>query len=332
MKDLRILWLGKNDINKVSCYSLHFRRELEKHAEVSTYGINWPHPDLPGGHPGRWKEMDARKLVKVFNPDLIYISLYTWDHLDKIDIPKTMFWTDPHGDTPGNIAWAKRSRIDSILMPYIGRSDKYGIPRYEKMFADSPVKIRFFPFWVDTEVFKDYGFERDIDLCLLGRTGWRPFRLKIFNYYKDEGGKAGENYKVFYYPRPKRNWDWPDERLKKHGFVARESYAKLLARCKGYPMPCGVARYTVPKYFEGPAAKTLVFSNVPAGAEQCHFVPDETFVHIEPDNFTEKIDYYLENDGERKKIVDAAYKNVHKYHSVKIRVQEFLDHVENELF
>ncbi len=330
MKDFKILWLGKNDMYKMASYGLYLRQEMARHAEVSTYGIGWGHPDIPIKQLWRRKETDILKLVDIFKPDYIFIDLYwNWENLDKVDIPKTIFWGDPHEDAFNRIEWVTKNKVTG-LMPFVGIYPRAGLQWYRERLPDH-IKLKYFPMWVDTNVFKDYGYERDIDLCLLGRCGVRPFRAKVYNYYKDNGGEAGENYKVFYYRRPKRNWLWSDEKLKEMGYVARESYAKLIARCKGYPMPVGACKYTVAKFFEAPAAKTLIFSNTPGGADRLHFIPDKTFVEINLDNWKEKIDYYLENESERNKIIEAAYKNIHKHHTVKIRVQELFDYVENEL-
>ncbi len=328
MKDLKILWLGKNDMYKMSCYAKYLREALAEIAHVETYGIGWPHPDLTIGKPWRHKETDILKLVKVFKPDFIYIDLYfEWDNIPKTDIPVSIFWSDPHDRIDRYLLWVKENKPDVCLLPYWGDYPRWGMQRFRENLPED-IRLKFFPISVNVDIFKDYGYERDIDLCLLGRVSrrWLPLRTPIINHYKDS-----KDYKVFYRPRPKRNWRWDEKTLKKHDFVARESFAKLLARCKMWPFGCSIWKYALPKFFEGMASKTLVLSDTPASAERLHFIPDKTFVEINLDNFKEKIDYYLENEDERKKIIREGYETVLKYHTTKIRARELVDYVEKEL-
>ena len=248
-------------------------------------------------------------------------------NVPKTNVPVSIFWSDPHDRIGRYLPWVKENKPDVCLLPYWGDYPQWGMQKLRETLPES-IRLKYFPMSVNVDVFKDYGYERDIDLCLLGRTSrrWFPLRTTIYKYYMD-----GEKYNVFYRVRPKRNWNWDEAALKKHDFVARESFAKLLARCKLWPFGLGITRYPLIKLFEGMASKTLVLSDSPADVERIHLTPDKDFVEINLDNFKEKIDYYLENESERKKIIDSGYKTVHKYHTTRIRARELVDYVENEL-
>ena len=98
-----------------------------------------------------------------------------------------------------------------------------------------------------------------------------------------------------------------------------------------YPFGCSIWKYALPKFFEAMACRTLVLSDSPAGAGALHFEPGVNFVEISLEDYREKVDYYLENEKERERIVDNAFKMVHRYHTCEIRARELLDYVEGEL-
>jgi len=57
-----------------------------------------------------------------------------------------------------------------------------------------------------------------------------------------------------------------------------------------------------------------------------HFVPDEDFVYYESlDDLKAKVEYYLVNENERKKIARNGYEKVKSHHTYRHRVREMLD-------
>jgi len=111
----------------------------------------------------------------------------------------------------------------------------------------------------------------------------------------------------------------------------RESYVEALNKCKMLCFDGSSNRYSVTKYFECMATKTLALADTPMDAEDLHFKPDYNYVEINKDNFRDKILYYMDNEKERKRITENAYTDILKYHTLDIRVKQLLKYIE-ELF
>ena len=84
-------------------------------------------------------------------------------------------------------------------------------------------------------------------------------------------------------------------------------YANGLRRSKLCLFDGGVFNYPVKKYVECIATGCLVMAPVPKEAEYLGYIDGETMVSIDHTNFREKIEYYINNEPERKRITDNAY-------------------------
>lgn len=136
---------------------------------------------------------------------------------------------------------------------------------------------------------------------------------------------------VFHKVRVKKSWGWDDQSLKKNDILIHEDYAKAISRCKMMCFDGSLYHYPSQKYFECMATKTLAVAEKPCDAEDLHFIPDYNFVEVNKDNFMDKIRYYLENESERKRITNNAYETILRYHTLDIRIQQFIGYVKELL-
>lgn len=333
MKDITILWLGRDQSTRITSHGKYFYEELDKRVNLvpvwglSRYNKNNPIRDM--------KFIKQQLDEAGIKPDVVYIGPphYNWDDLQIFDIPKLYWWSDPHTGPIPKIEWFNRSKIDVALHCVYGdkENNRWGMWNIAPQLNGKSV---LFPHPINTEVFKDYGQEKDIDSLVLGRAarGWYPFRLKIHNWLMEPEQMERWNIKVT--KRPKRDYGWTRDRVNgSEGIYAWDFYAKLLNRCKIFPHDGGVMKYPVAKMFETMACKTLALIEPPPPPTMYHLIANYNFIPIDHENFKEEIEYWIENhDGrEAKGIIRNAYKMVHEYHSTKVRCDEFMELVENEL-
>jgi spore maturation protein CgeB len=80
-----------------------------------------------------------------------------------------------------------------------------------------------------------------------------------------------------------------------------------------------------PRTFEIPASRSFELTDMPRETEK-YFTPKKEFVvYRDEKEFSELVDYYLENDEERNKIAEAGYKRVMKEHTMAHRIRKMLE-------
>ena len=318
MRDLHLLWLGRNDEYRMTSHMRYLRKEAERRVKVTKYGWKWP------GFTAR----DALIPVEKYKPDAVFIAhYYDWVNLDKVDIPKLAWWSDPHTHTARRIAWANEGKIDAVLHCCYGGKSK-GMEYLEPVLSARSV---LFPHSVDVDIVKDYNMPKIYDALVVGRSGRGIYPLRYRMRLVLESLEAAGKYKVKWQRRPKVDYGWTEERLKLRELVAGESYAKLIGQSKVVPFGTSSYRYPVAKIFEVMATNTLAMFGSPYNPELFHLVPDENFVEVDKDNFRDKFIYYVENDVEREKIAQKGYDMVQKHHSTKVRITQLIKLIEEEL-
>ena len=108
-----------------------------------------------------------------------------------------------------------------------------------------------------------------------------------------------EKYKVF----------WNSSNALDYRIATLEEYATKINQCKIWLSTTGPLLDIGPRYFEAALSKTLIFCNNMPEQYGDFFLDGKTCVTFENDlsNFEEKLDFYLANDEERKRIIDNAY-------------------------
>jgi len=196
--------------------------ELAKQTNMMHWGWEW-HPDYEPYYQNLlrtednfatiidkldWRSMrktrkvaynDIREPLKTFKPDVILIErLYNWIGLKESKVPKAIIYGDPHGK-PNE--WRRlineygaslifHCSMDKFTKRFILAEDRY--PNCKKVLM---------PFCAPTCLFKDYGFEREYDISILGRSGktTRPVRTGMMEQLGIPDNLTGE-FKVFHKP------------------------------------------------------------------------------------------------------------------------------------
>jgi len=313
----------------------HFREALAKITTTYFY----PSPKNPP-----YKDYDAKALVDQHNADAIVVGVnnetfLSVKNLDKVKVPKIMFSDDPHNWIGPKANFMDVNKVDVMLMMNIGnwhgKPEEYPVfwrepfslssPRdpkiyggmipiadkYKRLMTHKP-KFIFFPESVNTEFFYDRGINRNCDVFNSGSfdPSIYPLRRKIW-----QALSRRSNIKSCFNIGLSLSW---------------QEYTKRMARSKMLVEGIGVFGYTCQRFTQAMASKTLVVSSLPYDNLENHFVSNETFVEINNRNFESKVQYYLKHDGERRQIVENAFKCVSQYHTSKIRAQQLVDII-NEL-
>ncbi|GAG85991.1 unnamed protein product, partial [marine sediment metagenome] len=248
------------------------RYALEKITDMVHYGPMFKRFKEHGG------VMDVPTLEKIYKPDVILIQGFRkrvdrWKNLNKTSAPKAVFFSNPHEDLHMRARQLNQAKIDMSL-----HHIKNWMNRYKPLFAPSH-KMRWVPFCINPDMFKDYGFERIYDVAILGAMYQRvyPLRTKI---RKTLVGR--KDLKIFHRSRPQPRGD-PNTTF------MRANYAKAIARCKMNIFCTSKFKYAVQKFAETMGCKTLGMADVPLDAEELHFRSDYNFVEINENNFVNKI-------------------------------------------
>ena len=328
MKDLKVLYLGRNDEYRLNQGSKYLRDELATLCHVDVYGNGHIHPTLPTRR--NTFITDLTVLEEEFKPDVILIFAMknrVWHNAKKIKAPVAIIMTDPHG-ARSRLDWIKNDEIPMTLFKYIGGWDWWA----DRFFKGH--KQRWLPHVCETRIFRDRGFDREYDFALMGRRhkSTYPLRYKISKWLGYASPRAiNPKYKVFFKHRHKRSWGWTPKARATTGVIMGKEYAEAIARCKIFATGCSVYKYALTKHFEIMGTETLLASDAPAGESRLGFVRDYNYVHIDGDTFKGKLDYYLENPVEREKIASRGRELMVERHSSLVRAKELLGYLE-ELF
>lgn len=174
------------------------------------------------------------------------------------------------------------------------------------------------PYHVNTKVFRDYKFEKTIDMLMMGDISKQlyPLRNKIYHTLKAD-------HRFVYHEHPGyRNFDDNEENV----FVGL-NYAKEINRAKIFFTCDSVFNYPVSKYYQVLASNTLLLASESNELKDLGFVDGENFIAITEHNFVGKANYYLNNEPERLRIAKNGYEMVHQKHTTSMRAQQLVDHI-----
>lgn len=283
-----------------------------KHAKIICYG--------PEGF--KWNRgLDVSKLENIYKPDVILLQgtwpthLYPepggripWKNLQKVTVPKVMYFNELRSAIPERINYVNRNKIDMTLW-----GTHHIMNQHKKSLFKGHI-AKWCPWSVNINIFRPYKRERMYDVAVLGSMMYYPERQKI-----RETLSWRPDIRVFNRVRPGRGFHLDPKKELIH-----ESYARAIARSKMliFNAPKGAA---LKKYYEGMACKTLVLAPIPTDAKKLHFGAERNFVAINENNFVEKVLFYLKNEKERKRIAMNGYRTVRKHHSCQVRAKQIIE-------
>jgi len=232
--------------------------------------------------------------------------------LADVDIPIGLFVNDVH-----RFIKLRRHYINKNKIKYIFTVAR---EQFRKIYPEFEYKMIWFPHFVNTEIYKDYGLEKDISFLLMGAVNdYYPLRTKIISGYKDDP-------RFVWYRHP--GYKHFSEEEESQSIIGKQ-YARLLNRAKIFFTCPSVLQYAVIKYYEALACRSLLLAPTFKELEDLGFIPGHHFIPIEEGDFKDKAEYFLANDEERQKIIDQGYEFIQLRHSAKIRAQQLVKKMES---
>lgn len=231
--------------------------------------------------------------------------------LSSVDIPIGLLINDVH-----RFKETRRHYIRKSSIPYLFSVTR---KKFCEIYPEYTNKMEWLPHFVNTEVCKDYGLKKTINLLMMGAVNdFYPLRQKILQDYK-------ERTDFIYHSHPGyREFSKEEE---KQLYIGKK-YAKEINKSKIFFTCPSVFEYPVKKYFQALACKSLLLAPTFKELEDLGFIPGIHFVAINENNFKDKAAYYLTNVNDREQITEQGYQFVHQNHSLQFRAQQLVGRIE----
>jgi spore maturation protein CgeB len=226
-----------------------------------------------------------------------------------IRVPKGVLVGDLHNRL-GEIDRAIQYGADIIF-------HKYKLPLYI-FHPTAPSRAKnlvWLPHSVNTEVFKPAPF-KFVEVLHTGRVhpAVYPARAKSLELLRDKD----------YFVRVERPDETPYATKK---WPVDDAYADLIASSKICICGGSIYHYPVQKYFEISASDSLLVSDWFEELGMLGFKPQHNMVVIDLYNLDTQMESLLKHSEERCRVAENARELMHKYHSVKVRAKQFINHV-----
>ena len=306
MKNIKLLFLTRDDSHYIVPASHYFLKELSKYTDLKVSHESGNIEDI---------------MAKVdFEPDFIYLNDYLENFspvvtgLKSLKIPFAVGLHDLHFRYP--------DRKNDLLNEGVKYIFTYYRDKFLHWYPEFADQMRWIPHHVNTDIYKDYGLTKDIDMLMMGSTleQFYPLRISILNRFKSRP-------EFVHHPHP----GYHQIKQNEEGVFVGERYAKELNRAK-IPLTCdSVLHYPLMKYYEIIACNSLLLAPCSDELYNLGFIPGVNFVSIDENNFEEKAYYYLRAEEERKMIAFNGMKMSHQKHSTTKRVFDFLERIEEIL-
>ncbi len=233
---------------------------------------------------------------------------YIDEDWDLFKCPKAILIEDIHMDVPKwQIKKAKEVGIDIIFHRYYDSFHKYHKE------AKNDYKCIWLPHSVDTDIFFDYGEQKDSVIHVGIINEYYPFRTKVVKALSGWG-----DFKII--PRPEESLD------NKYKWPVKGKYAELVSSAK--ICVTGGSRYdiSVLKYFEIPACNTVLASNWFGDLGYLGFYPNENMIVYE-ENILEQMKELYEDEDRLSKIAKEGMSMILSKHTVEKRAVDFINDI-----
>lgn len=249
-------------------------------------------------------------LNDMFGPKL---CPYVWG-LNETNIPKGMIFHDIFDRKLERKKFVVEEKIDYVLPHYRDA--------FKKWYPEFVDRMIWFPHHAYLKVFKDYKQEKTINWLMMGAMHPKLYPLRILMQDKMRHQEG-----FVYHPHP---GFVHDKEIHPHSLI-NDEYAREINRAKMFLTCNNRFEYPLLKYFEVLACNTLLLAPITKELEDLGFVDQETMIHVTRHDFSEKAQYYLNHDEERKRIAHNGYRMVRERHSTSVRASQFLREIQQRI-
>ena len=320
---MKLLWFCTNDKNK-SWFQAWSEEQAEysKHADISFWGPGFPHYNA---------KVSAPEILEHFygdgKPDWIITGLHYLTELpaflERIDVPKAAFFEDTYNQLLKRVIplWTKY-KIKLVFHRY-----QQNMQVFKNQIT---AKWLWHPWGIDTEVFKPYTKAKKFDISMMGRMNYRFYdrRRNLLQALQ------GNSLRILHKPHP--GCFRPQRGQQKPNTVVGQEYADLLSQSLIGITTGGAPGYSVCKFFEIPAAGSLLLAPMVDDLKELGFVDGENMVAIREDRVGDGAGLILKQvrellaDPERiERIATAGRQLILDRHTWAHRAKTFFDALEN---
>lgn len=179
-------------------------------------------------------------------------------------------------------------------------------------FRDSIIHV---PWFIDAEVFKDYGEAKRIPVGLFGSFESPPF---MYPWRASIKRLVLENFPALYYRHPGYNPKLQED----NPFVLYgEAYARTLNACMVVPSCGGFAEIVVSKQIEIPASRTLLITQGTAAVVMHGYKHGVNCLFADQFDIIEQIRGVLDDRKTLRRVTDEGYRFAHSTHTLRQRPQ-----------
>lgn len=229
--------------------------------------------------------------------------------LAEIPIPSAVFVNDVHRFTETRRSFLRKNRNTHL----------FSVTRYACMdeYSEFEDRMEWFPHFIHPSIFKDYQFNKDIGILMLGKVDktypFRNYVKQVFQMHPQFLTRTHPGYTFFEDPYHK---------------LVGERYAMELNKAKIFITCPSIYTYPVKKYFEALACSTLLLAPHFDELGDLGFKPGEHFVQVDQQTVLDAVTYYLYNEVERNTITKKGYAFMHETHTISIRTNQLIKKME----
>ncbi len=328
---------------KSASYQYEVMDELSKQAQVHFYGPGFDGYDL--------NDSIENVLVKIpFKIDCIILG-HSWLNdkdggradphpllkLSNTSVPKIAILNKEYTNLDAKLAYIRDNYFD------IGFTHHHDIKQF---FESTNVQFNFWPFAFSAEKFSSTTKEKNFDIGFSGvlqnlnkNADQSDVRVGIMNLFFHTLSdvplgkkKPFDNIRIFWNSIPRnRSGRLLSKILGKHQFLDSKSYVDTLSQTKIYINTLSPMGLISPRFFESMASGALVLCE--ESSLYSNIFPEDVYLTFKNDlsDFEEIVSTLLINKTKKDKIVDKAYKLVHKEHTWEKRVSSLLSIIHKTL-
>jgi|GEM_PF-447766 len=275
-------------------------------------------------------DWDVERIAQVYfagRPDWIFVNyIQSYSHklhgFDRLSVPVLGFVGDHYNFTDTTpAAQAKQAFFRSLPLAALVSAYPHTNSQVAEALGQPQLPFIYLPWAIDSTVFYDLGKKRSDDIACMGALteGKYPFRRQVRAWLESQ-------HELRLFAR---------KRVKGRGGSDHDGEAFNLAlnRVKAAFTCASSMHYLLMKYFEIPAAGTLLFAEHIPDLDSLGFIAGVHYVAVTPDDFSERMRYFLKGAGvaEGERIRRAGHTFVHERHTWPRRINGFLIEVQGLL-
>jgi len=291
-----------------------------------------------------------------------------WTGLDRIDIPKFIFRTDIHNCWKMYRTYIEKNDIRAVISPYPEeyQEKKYGkhlglsndvsyifLPHYIDPLIFHPydegkpfdvtllgvfLRSPYLKIFHAARSYLNHIYHGQMDIITL------PLKydiLRLFSMaFKDDyplrtfvDRKLKNRRDITYFTKhhPGQlmglNYDRVEDLITAK-YLIGENFARAISASKIFISSSSRWRIPLQKTFQGMGCGVCTFVDEPIGAKDLGFEDGYNLVYVDKKNVLDKINYYLRNEEEREIIAKNGLETIRKYHTISLRVRQFINTLE----